>query len=158
MPLPPLILRLRKAMLSVARKLAPLPPLLARIAVGVTFLASGWGKVHDLSKITDFFTELHIPWPHFNAVLASGAELVCGALLLVGLLTRFAAVPLVIVMMVAIGTAKWEDVSGVKDLLGLEELTYIVVFLWLAIAGPGPISIDHLLRRWLIGNEPEVAS
>jgi putative oxidoreductase len=158
MPLPPPILRLRTLVLTVARKLAFLGPLLARIAVGVTFLASGWGKVHDLSKITDFFTELHIPWPHLNAILASGAELVCGALLLVGLLTRVAALPLVIVMVVAIGTAKWDDVAGVKDLLGLEELTYIVVFLWLAIAGPGPISLDHLLRDWLIGKEPDARS
>ena len=39
-------------------------------------------------------------------------------------------------------------VHDVTDFLGLEEWTYIVVFVWLAVAGPGAISIDRLLARY----------
>ena len=65
-----------------------LPPTVARLAVGWVFFQSGWGKLHDLGKVTDFFTELGIPAPGFHAVLTSSTEFVCGSLLLVGLGNR----------------------------------------------------------------------
>jgi putative oxidoreductase len=143
------LLRIRSFVLAVADRLAFLPPLLARIAVGVVFIGTGWGKLHNLDKITSFFAELGIPAPGFNAVLASTAELVCGALLLVGLFTRLAAVPLVVVMIVAIVAAKRGDINGLSDLLGFVETLYIVLLAWLATAGPGAISLDRVLLRVL---------
>src|SRR5215510_9574202 len=84
-----------------------LPPTVARLTVGLVFFQSGWGKLHDLEKVTNYFTELGLPAPAFQAALASTTEFVCGTLLLVGLATRFAAVPLMITMCVAIRTALW---------------------------------------------------
>src|SRR5437763_12646395 len=81
-----------------------LPPLFARLTLGVVFVSSGWGKVHDLGKVTQFFTSLGIPAPAFNAALVGWTELICGGLLLVGLLTRLAACPLIVSMIVAIAT------------------------------------------------------
>ena len=81
--------------------------------------------------------------------LASTAELVCGALILVGLFSRLAAIPLIVTMVVAIATAKIGDLHGVSDLLGFEEWTYIVLAAWIALAGPGPLSLDRLLRHLL---------
>ena len=80
-------------------------------------------------------------------------EFVGGLLLLVGLLTRFAAVPLMIVMVVAIISAKRADIDSLETLLGFEEVSYFVMFAWLAIAGPGPVSLDHLILK-AAGRDP----
>src|SRR5690349_164638 len=79
-------------------------PLLARVTVGWIFFQSGWGKLHNLEMVTDYFTELGIPAPALQATFASGTEFVCGALLLAGLATRYAAIPLIVVMLVALRT------------------------------------------------------
>jgi putative oxidoreductase len=131
----------------VGRAFAWLSPVLARLTVGLVFFQSGWGKLHSLDNVTNFFTELGIPAPYFQARLASGTEFVCGALLLVGLATRFAAVPLVIVMCVAIRTALWDQVTGLGSLVGLSEFAYIALLVWLATDGAGPFSLDHVLWR-----------
>ena len=144
-----LISRLQTRFLSIAERLSFLGPTLARLTLGVVFIGTGWGKLHGLDKVTDFFTELGIPAPGFNAVLASSAEFVCGALLLLGLLSRLAAIPLMVVMTVAILTAKLENLHGISDFLGFEEWTYIVLAFWIVVAGPGPLSLDRLFHQWL---------
>jgi putative oxidoreductase len=139
----------RKKLLQMAGKIAFLGPLLARLTVGVVFVGTGWGKIHDLPKVAEFFEELHIPAPHFQAGLVATTELVGGALILVGLLTRLAALPLAFTMVIAILTAKLPKVEGITDLFGFEEVTYLVIFLWIALAGPGPVSLDWLIsKRW----------
>jgi putative oxidoreductase len=65
-------------------------------------------------------------------------------MLLLGLFTRLAAVPLVVVMIVAILAAKWSEVDSLETLLGFDEVAYLALFLWLAVAGPGLISADRL--------------
>jgi putative oxidoreductase len=130
-------------------KLAWLAPLLARLTVGWVFASTGWGKLHNLPKIIDYFRELQIPYPELQAPFASANEFVCGVLILIGLGTRLAAVPLIFVMLVAIRSAQWENVDSVASLLGLVEWAYIAIFAWLAIAGPGPVSIDGLIGRYL---------
>ena len=144
-----LVTRAQTRFLALADRFSFLGPTLARLTLGVVFLGTGWGKLHGLDKVTDFFTELGIPAPGFNALLASSAEFICGALLLVGLLTRLASIPLIVTMIVAILTAKHPDLHGLGTLLGFEEWTYIVLAAWIALAGPGPFSLDHLLQRFL---------
>lgn len=136
---------LRRLVLAVAAKLSWLPPTLARITVGMVFMQSGWGKLNHLPDIIKYFGELGIPKPEFQAPFAASAELVCGTLILAGLFTRLACVPLIIVMTVAILTARKPDYDGVSSLFGFIEYLYIVLFLWLGVAGPGPLSLDRLL-------------
>jgi putative oxidoreductase len=124
-----------------------LPPLVARIVVGWVFLWSGWGKLNALPRMIENFRSWGIPYPEILTPFVSGVEFVGGILLLVGLFTRVAAVPLIVVMVVAIISAKWADVDSLETLLGFEEVSYLALFLWLAIAGPGPISLDYLLTR-----------
>jgi len=133
--------------IAVASRLAWLAPLLARVTVGWVFASTGWGKLHNLPKIIDYFTELGVPYPQYQAPFASANEFVCGLLVLFGLATRIAAIPLIIVMLVAIRTAQWTNVDSIPALLGLVEWAYIAIFAWLAIAGPGPVSIDGLIAR-----------
>ena len=124
-----------------------LGPLLARLTVGLVFFQSGWGKLHGLGKLIDYFTELGIPMPAFQAPLAAGSEFVCGGLLLLGLATRFAVVPLVITMCVAIRTALWDQVDGLGSLVGLNEFAYIALLVFIGTHGPGPLSLDALIAR-----------
>jgi putative oxidoreductase len=120
-----------------------LGPLAARIVLGWVFLWSGWTKLNALPRMIENFRDWGIPAPEFFTPLASGIEFVGGILLLIGLLTRFAAVPMMIVMAVAIIAAKWTEVDSLETFLGFDEVAYFVMFGWLAIAGPGPVSVDH---------------
>jgi putative oxidoreductase len=144
---PSLLDRLRRLAEDLTRRLAWLPPALARLALGVVFVQTGWGKLHSLDQVTAFFQSLGIPAASVQAPFVAGVEFVGGLLLLAGLGTRLAAVPLAGTMVVAILTAQLENVHGVGDLLGLLEVMYLIVFVWLAIAGPGALSVDHLLAR-----------
>lgn len=139
--------RLHRLIYSVSSGLRWLPPTVARITVGWIFLQSGWGKLNNLPKVVGFFTELGIPAPQFQAPLAATAELVCGALLLVGLFTRVATLPLIVVMAVALLTARRGDIHEASDLFGMAEYLYIVILLWLGAYGAGPISLDAVLTK-----------
>lgn len=128
------------------QKINWLPALLARISMGSIFILSGWGKLNNLPRVTAFFTELGIPFPGFNAGLVGLTEFGCGLLILFGLLTRLASIPLIVTMAVAIMTAKKSDISDITDILAFEEFGYIVIFLWLLISGAGKISLDNLSK------------
>jgi putative oxidoreductase len=141
------VLLVRSRALAVARKLDWLPLLLVRLSLAAVFVPSGWGKLHDLAKVTGFFTELGIPAPHLNAVVVAVSELVCGSLLLVGLLSRFAAVPIVISMTIAIVTAKRADLSGAVDLFAVDEFIYIVMAIVVFVIGAGAASVDGQVPR-----------
>jgi putative oxidoreductase len=133
--------------LAIARWFTWLAPLAVRIVVGSVFLQTGWQKLHALPRMIQNFRDWGIPAPEILTPFASGIEFVGGLLLLVGLLTRFAAVPLMAVMVVAIISAKAGEIDSFVTLMGFEEVSYFVMFAWLAIAGPGPVSLDHFVLR-----------
>ncbi len=137
--------------LTAARRLTWVPPLLARLSVGLVFVTAGWGKLQNLDKVIEFFRSLGIPAPELQAPFVAATELSCGLLLVLGLGTRFAAVPLVVTMLVAIRTALWSELEGAIDLFGREEYLFIVLLAWLAIAGAGAVSLDAILARFLRG-------
>jgi putative oxidoreductase len=99
--------------------------------------------------MTERFAGWGIPFPAFSAALSGCTELLGGALIVVGLLTRLAAVPLLVNMVVAIATVNVKRVGGLDEFVELSEPLYALVFLWLFFTGPGRVSLDHLLRRWL---------
>jgi len=135
--------------LSLLDKLQWLGPLLVRISLASVFIVTGWGKLHNLPKVTGYFTELGIPMPAFNAGMVSCIELFGGTLLLLGLFTRFAAVPMALSMTVAILTAKLGEVDGVASFFAFNEFLYLACFVWLLVAGAGAVSLDRLLwKRW----------
>jgi putative oxidoreductase len=143
------LVSLTERAVALTKNLEGIVLLVARLTVGVLFVSTGWGKVHNIEKVAGYFHELGIPAPGFNAVLAGYSELICGALLVIGLLTRLATVPLIITMIVAILTAKHGDVHNLPDLFGLVEWTYIAILLLIAVFGPGLASVDAFLFRWL---------
>ena len=133
----------------VSKHLTWLGPLFARITVGYVFMLSGWGKLNNLPQITENFIGWGVPFPRLLTPLTSGIELFGGVFLLLGLLTRISAGALGVTMIVAIKAAKWGDVDSLETLLGFDEFEYLALFLWLAIAGAGPISLDAHISRWL---------
>ncbi len=145
---------IRRFALSLCAKLDFVPPLLARFVIGTVFVMSGWGKLHDLEHVTAFFTELGIPFPGIQAPFVSGIELVCGALVLVGLATRFAAVPLIGTMVVALVTALRDQIDGLNALFGTIEFLYVALLVGLVIRGAGPLSLDAVVARRLDASDP----
>ena len=135
----------RTRALSVLDRFSWVGPLAVRLSLGAVFIGTGWGKLHNLEQVTSFFTELGIPFPAAQAAMVSGVELVGGTLILLGLVTRLAALPLMATMAVAILTAKRPEIAGIRSLLAFEEFTYLAGFLWLFVAGAGKASLDALL-------------
>ena len=122
-------------------------PLVMRLIVGYVFMMAGWAKLNNLPQMIQNFAEWGIPLPRILTPFVSGVECFGGAMLMMGLFTRIPAAMLVVVMIVAIKVAKWENVDSLETLLGFEEATYLAAFLRLAIAGPGRASLDRLLLR-----------
>lgn len=139
-----------------AAALAFLPPLLSRLAVGHAFFLTGRGKLGNPEGITEYFTGLGIPFPAANAAFVSRLEYYGGMLLVVGLLTRVVAVMLASTMVVALLTADRADflaaLAGTIDKapVDITAFAYLLLLLWLAIGGPGAVSLDALLKRWLL--------
>lgn len=126
-----------------------LPPLLARLFVGYFFFETGWAKLHNLDAFTQRFMGWGIPYPAFNAALSAYTECIGGALTMLGLFTRAVSVPMIINMAVAVLSVKLKNIAGLSDFVELDEPLYALVYLWLMIAGPGWLSLDHLIRRAL---------
>src|SRR5262249_13418260 len=136
-----------RRVLAVLHKLAWIGPLLVRLTVGIVFADTGWGKLHNLDKITDYFTSLGIPAANIQAPFVSTVEFVGGLLVIIGLGTRIASTFLIGVMTVAILTAKLPELHGIVDLAGTTELAYLAMFAWLVVSGAGAASVDHLIAR-----------
>jgi putative oxidoreductase len=133
--------------LTITSKLNWLPALISRITIGFIFIQSGWGKLHHLDKVVQFFTSLGIPAPQIQAPFVACVEFGCGALVLVGLFTRLASIPLIGTMVVAILTAKLKDVADLSDFFSLSEYLFIVLLVWLIVKGAGALSVDQVLAK-----------
>src|SRR5690606_9627996 len=80
---------------------------LIRVMVGAVFLSEGIQKFLDpATRGAGRFVKIGIPFPEVMGPFVGGVEIACGALVLAGLLTRLAAVPLIINMLVAIVSTK----------------------------------------------------
>jgi uncharacterized membrane protein YphA (DoxX/SURF4 family) len=129
------------------RRLDWLPPLLARLWLGGSFLWSGYHQATHAGDAVTHFARLGIPAPGFFVPLVSAVELACGALLLVGLLTRLAAIPLIVTMVVATITAKIPQLKRPGDFLLIGEALYVLLLTYLVIDGPGRVSLDARLEQ-----------
>jgi len=97
--------------MSVADKMirtsAPAAVFLVRLIVGPIFLSEGIQKfLYPDENGVGRFAKIGIPWPEFTGPFVGVVEVICGTLILIGLLTRLAALPLIISMSVAIVSTK----------------------------------------------------
>ena len=133
--------------------------LLIRILVGWVFVSEGIQKFLFPAQLgVGRFEKIGIPSPHFMAPFVGTVEIVCGTLLLVGLFTRLAAVPLLAVISVAIATTKIPMIvkSGVWSMLheARTDFSMLLGLVFLLIMGAGTLSLDWRRRHSSPINEP----
>jgi putative oxidoreductase len=140
---------------------APRATILIRVMVGSVFLAEGIQKFLYPAEVgAGRFAKIGIPQPELMGPFVGGVEIICGTLVLLGLLTRLAVVPLLGVMAVAFVTTKLPILLG-QDLgpFQLRQLSYygfwgfahesrtdfamVMGSLFLFLVGPGTLSLDE---------------
>lgn len=120
--------------------------LILRIGIAIFMLTHGWPKLMKLLgggeiQFLDPFGLGATP----SFVLAIFAEVLCSLLLLIGLATRWATIPLIITMLVAIFVAHAADGFQKQELPG----HYVLVYVFLLLVGPGKYSLDYFVSRKL---------
>ncbi len=128
------------------------PFLLAvRLYWGWQISQNGWGKLHNLPRVTEFFASLGLPAPGPTAAFVASFEFVGGILLAIGLLSRIAALGLVIDMTMAYLTADREALARFSPNPGkfynADPFTFFFVGLIILIFGPGKFAVDTLIER-----------
>lgn len=117
--------------------------LLTRLTISAVFIESGWGKIHNITKVVSYFESLKIPFAAIQAPLVSYVELIAGLMILFGFYTRLASVSLIGIMSVALLTAKLDDISSVSTLVEQPEFLYIIALTWLLADGSNIVSLDR---------------
>jgi putative oxidoreductase len=130
------------------------PFLLAvRLYWGWQLVQSGWGKLHNLDKVTDYFTSLALPMPAQMAVIISCVELFGGIFLALGLLSRLTALVLTVNLIAAyvIGDrdALLSIFSDPDKFYAAAPYTFLIASLIVLIFGAGKASLDTLVNRVL---------
>ena len=121
--------------------------LLIRILVGWVFLSEGIQKfLFPGSLGVGRFVKIGIPWPQVMAPFVGVVEIVCGALLLLGFLTRLAAVPLLIDILVALYSTKivtfaknglWSTLHEART-----DVSMLLGLIFLLLVGGGSLAFD----------------
>jgi putative oxidoreductase len=128
-------------------------PTVVRVVTGLFFVSTSSGKFFDYSKEVDDFRGFEVPWPEVAVPIAGTIELVGGLLLVVGLLTRPAALVLAFNMIGALATAGRVEGGSFHLVYAPVLLALMVFLLW---AGPGRLSLDDRMaaRRADPGTAP----
>lgn len=145
---------------------APAAVILIRLMVGVVFLTEGIQKFLYPGEVgAGRFAKIGIPGPEVMGPFVGVVETVCGALILLGLLTRLAAFPLIMVMLVAILSTKIPVLLGqgfwgfslrqvpYYGFLGMmhearTDFSMLLGSIFLLVVGAGSLSLDsRLLSR-----------
>lgn len=126
--------------------------ILLRLMVGAVFLSEGIQKFLFAGKLgAGRFAKIGLPNPEFLGPFVGTFEILCGSLVLFGLLTRLASVPLIIIMLVAIATTKaevlandgfWEMMHGSRT-----DWSMLLGSIFLLIKGGGRWSVDQKLAH-----------
>ena len=123
-----------------------------RLAVGLIFLTQGILKYTDPTMGVERFTRIGFPHPYFTAHFVGTFEIVCGALVLIGLFTRLAAIPLLLIICTAIATTKIPELSHANQGFWFmvsdarTDFAMLCSLIFLLASGPGRVSIDASRR------------
>lgn len=129
---------------------APTSTVLVRLITGYVFFVEGIQKyLYPDTLGIGRFIKIGIPWPHVMIHVSAGAEIICGFLLIVGLFTRLACIPLIINITVAIISTKvimfvqkgfWPAVHESRL-----DFTMLLCLIFLLLVGAGAASLDQKL-------------
>lgn len=120
--------------------------------VGVVFLSEGIQKFLFVDTLgAGRFEKIGLPSPEFLGSFVGCFEIVCGTLILFGLLTRLASIPLIIIMLVAIATTKLEILTqkGFWEMMHESRTDWAMLLgsIFLLIRGGGFWSADKALTK-----------
>ena len=126
--------------------------ILIRLLIGAVFLSEGIQKFLFADTLgSGRFEKIGLPFPEFIGSFVGSFEIVCGTLVLFGFLTRFASIPLIIIMLVAIATTKSEVLAekGFWEMMHASrtDLAMLLGSTFLLIKGGGYWSIDKILEK-----------
>lgn len=134
------------------QSIAPAATILIRVLVGWVFVSEGIQKFLFPDALgVGRFAKIGIPNPALTAPFVGGVEIVCGALLLLGLWTRLATIPVLISMTVAVVTTKipmlskqgfWPTAHEART-----DLSMLLALVFLLLVGAGPWSLDAMIAR-----------
>lgn len=117
--------------------------LVLRVVFGASMFVHGLAKLNGFSKMEREFPDpLHVGHT-ISLSLTIFAETLCAALVVIGLLTRFAAIPLVICMGVVVFVVM-KDVPFLQNEMGI---LFLAAFTAILVAGPGKYSLDHMIGK-----------
>ena len=127
--------------------------LFVRVYWGAQLAQNGWGKLHNLAHVAEFFSSLGLPAPGPTAAFVATVEFVGGILLVLGLFSRFIGLVLTIDMAMAYITADREALLSIFSDPGkfyvADPYTFLFAALLILIFGPGKFALDtYLLRRF----------
>lgn len=124
---------------------------MVRLYWGWQLSQNGWGKLHNLPHVTEFFASLGLPAPGPTAAFVSTVEFVGGILLAVGLLSRIASLAIAIDMFTAYATADRQALlsffSDPGKFYVADPYTFLFAALLILIFGPGKLSLDTWIER-----------
>lgn len=133
--------------------------LVVRLYWGWQLSQTGWGKLHNLPHVTEFFASLGLPAPAAMAIFVSVMELVGGILLALGGLSRITSLAIAIDMIMAYALADREALlsffSDPGKFYNADPYTFLFAALLILIFGPGKLSLDTLVGRLI--EKPKVA-
>lgn len=126
--------------------------IIIRLIVGAVFLSEGIQKyLFPAIRGTGRFEKIGLPSPEFLGSLVGTFEILCGVLILLGLLTRLASIPLIIIMLVAFATTKSEVYleKGFWELLHGSRTDWAMLLgsIFLLIKGGGSWSLDKKITN-----------
>jgi len=133
-------------------KTGNVPALLCRLAVGLIFLSEGLQKYLFPETLgTGRFAKIGFSDPGFWAYFTGTFEIVCGILILIGLLTRLAAIPLLIIMIVSFITTKYPELIE-KGFWFMAhdyrtDFAMTLLLIYLIIYGGGKKSVDYTIQQ-----------
>ncbi len=117
--------------------------LLLRVTIAVLMLTHGIPKLDMLNADPIEFMNFMGLGPEISLYLTIFAEVICSLLLLFGIATRLAAIPLIITMLVAIFVAHINDPLASMEM----AIHYLLVYLVLLLLGAGRYSVDYALSH-----------
>ena len=153
-----LIKKIYLFLITLGTLIQPFLLLAIRLFWGWRFFQSGLEKFSNIGHVIEFFQSLSIPFPTINAYIAASIELIGGVSLMLGLASRLASIPLMIVMIVAMATAHHDALLNVfqnpEEFTQQSPFIYFLVVLIVFAFGPGAFSLDALLKRYVFKKGP----
>ncbi|MDP1609119.1 MAG: DoxX family protein [Chlamydiales bacterium] len=126
-----------------------------RVTWGHQFFLAGVAKLQNIDHAKEFFSAMGIFWPEMSAYLVSYFEIIGGICLMIGFASRIITIPLIIIILTALGTAHSYLLKNVIFILDPHSFAqdlpfpYFITAMLVFCFGPGRLSLDAWIKRWV---------